>query len=59
MVAKLVAAGHTNREIAQQLDISVKTVEMHRAQLMERLNVRDVTGLVRYAIQTGLIKPER
>ncbi|HXI23322.1 MAG TPA: response regulator transcription factor [Pyrinomonadaceae bacterium] len=51
----LIAEGQTTKEIARNLNISVKTVETHRAQLMERLDIRDVAGLVRFAIKTGLV----
>ena len=44
--------------IAFDLKLSVKTVETHRAQIMERLGIRDVAGLVRYAMRTGLVPPE-
>jgi len=44
--------------VALQLNISVKTVESHRTQIMQRLNIHDVAGLVRYAIKTGLVKIE-
>lgn len=54
-ILQLVAEGHTTRQIADMLSVSVKTVETHRAQLMDRLEIRDVPGLVRYAIRTGLI----
>jgi DNA-binding NarL/FixJ family response regulator len=57
-VLQLIAEGKTTKQIAQLLDISVKTVETHRAQLMERLNIHDVAGLVRYAILVGLIEVE-
>lgn len=57
-VLQLLAEGRSTKEIAQMLYISVKTVETHRAQLMERLNIHDVAGLVRYAIRLGLIIPE-
>jgi len=53
-VLQLIAEGRTTREIARLLNISVKTVETHRAQLMERLDIHDVAGLVRYAIRAGL-----
>lgn len=53
-VLQLIAEGHTTKAIARILKISVKTVETHRAQLMERLGIYDVAGLVRYAIQIGL-----
>jgi DNA-binding NarL/FixJ family response regulator len=57
-VLRLIAEGRTTKQIAQELEISVKTVETHRAQLMERLDIHDVAGLVRYAIIVGLIEVE-
>ena len=51
----LIAEGQTTKQIARSLNISVKTVESHRAQLMERLDIRDVAGLVRFSIRTGLV----
>ena len=57
-VLRFIAEGRTTKQIAQSLEISVKTVETHRAQLMERLNIHDVAGLVRYAIIVGLIDVE-
>lgn len=54
-VLKLVAGGKSTKEIAFDLNLSVKTVETHRAQIMERLGIRDVAGLVRYALRTGLV----
>lgn len=57
-VLRLIAEGRTTKQIAQTLEISVKTVETHRAQLMDRLGIRDVAGLVRYAIIVGLIEVE-
>ena len=57
---RLVSIGHTNREIADVLDISVRTVEVHRFNLMRRLNVRNVAQLLRRALQLGLLAaPER
>ena len=56
-ILQLVAEGHTTKEIARILKTSPKTVENHRARLMQRLGVRDVAGLVRCAIQFGLIDP--
>jgi DNA-binding NarL/FixJ family response regulator len=53
-----IAEGNSTREIARSLKISVKTVESHRAQLMERLNIHEVAGLVRFAIRLGLVKIE-
>ena len=55
-VLKLIAEGHNTREIARALEISVKTAESHRTQLMERLNIHDVANLVRYAIRMGFVK---
>ena len=57
-VLRLIAEGNTTKQIAHLLEISVKTVETHRAQLMERLGIHDVAGLVRYAIIVGLIDVE-
>ncbi len=54
-VLKLIARGRSTKEIAYDLNLSVKTVETHRAQIMERLGIRDVAGLVRYAIRVGLV----
>jgi len=50
-----IAAGHGAKEIAFDLGISAKTVESHRAQIMERLDIHDVAGLTRYAIRNGLV----
>ena len=57
-VLKLVAEGHTNQEIADRLVLSIKTVQAHRANVMEKLELHDVTHLVRFAIRYGLISPE-
>ena len=54
-ILRLVANGMTTKEIAESLFISVKTVETHRGQLMERLNIHDLAGLIRYALRSGLI----
>lgn len=54
-ILRLVALGRTTKEIARELSISPKTVEFHRAQLMERLGVRDVVGMTRYAMQHGMV----
>jgi DNA-binding NarL/FixJ family response regulator len=54
-VLKLIAEGLTTKAIARRLDISAKTADTHRVQLMERLGIHDIAGLVRYAIRTGLI----
>ncbi|MEK6766189.1 MAG: response regulator transcription factor [Planctomycetota bacterium] len=55
-VLQLIAEGHTNREVAHILKLSVKTVDVHRSHIMEKLNIHDVTGLVKYSIRKGLIK---
>ena len=57
-VLQLVAEGHSTKQIALKLFISVKTVETHRMQLMNTLDIHDIAGLVRYAIRTGLITPD-
>ena len=54
-ILRLVSIGHTNREIADILEISVRTVEVHRFNLMRRLNVRNVAQLLRRALQLGLL----
>jgi DNA-binding NarL/FixJ family response regulator len=54
-VLKLIAEGRTTQQMADLLDVSVKTIESHRGQLMERLEIFDVAGLVRYAIHMGLV----
>jgi DNA-binding NarL/FixJ family response regulator len=54
-VLQLVAEGKTNKETASILDISPKTAEFHRAHIMEKLDIHDTAGLVRYAIRLGLI----
>ncbi len=56
-VLKLVAEGHSSRDIAAMLHISVKTVERHRANLLQKLGLRDRLELTRYAIRAGLIEP--
>lgn len=54
-VLKLVAQGRTNQEIADQLVLSIKTVQAHRANIMEKLGMHDITKLVRFAVRHGLI----
>lgn len=56
-ILTLVANGQSTKKIAHTLNLSVKTVETHRAQLMERLDIHDVPGLVKYALHVGLIPP--
>ena len=53
-VARLVAAGRSSKEIASDLDLSTRTVEKHRANIMEKLGVREVASLVRWVLQNGL-----
>jgi len=58
-ILQLIAEGRNTKDIASDLDISVKTIESHRLQLVERLNIHDIPGLVRYAIRSGLVSAER
>ncbi len=55
-VLQLIAEGNSTREIAEKLFISIKTVETHRSQLMKKLGISDIPGLVRYAMKKGLIR---
>lgn len=57
-ILQLIAEGYSTREIAAKLDLSAKTIETHRAQLMSRLDIHDVAGLVRYAIRAGVASAE-
>lgn len=57
-VLTLVAEGYTSQQIANRLVLSVKTVQAHRANIMEKLGLRDITHLVRFAIRHGLIQAE-
>lgn len=54
----LVARGLSSKQVARHLNLSVKTIETHRAQIMERLDIHDLAGLVRYAIRNNLIGDE-
>ncbi|MCS7048085.1 MAG: response regulator transcription factor [Verrucomicrobiae bacterium] len=56
-IIQLVAEGQSNKDIARRLGISVKTVETHRAALMRKLGLRDVTDVVRYAVRNRIIEP--
>jgi DNA-binding NarL/FixJ family response regulator len=56
-VVKLIAEAHTNKEIAEILHLSEKTVESHRARVLQKLGMRDRVELVRYAIRRGLVEP--
>ena len=58
-VLQLIAEGQNTKQIADILKVSPKTVEYHRMKLMECLNVRDIPGLVRFALHTGLLPPEQ
>ncbi len=55
-VLQLIAEGSSSKEIARRLELSVKTVETHRSQLMKQLGIHEVTGLVRYAMRVGLVR---
>jgi DNA-binding NarL/FixJ family response regulator len=57
-ILQLIAEGCSTKQIAQRLDLSVKTVETHRIQLMDRLEIHDIPGLVRLAIRTGLVQAD-
>lgn len=58
-ILQLIAEGASTKEIAQKLNLGVRTVETHRIQIMDRLQIRDVAGLVKYAIRTGLIRADQ
>jgi DNA-binding NarL/FixJ family response regulator len=57
-ILKMIAEGTPTKRIAQRLGISPKTVDAHRAELMTRLGIRDVAGLVRLALRSGLVSPD-
>jgi DNA-binding NarL/FixJ family response regulator len=57
-VLQLIAEGLSTKEIAQRLDIGIKTVDSHRTDLMERLDIHGIAGLVRYAIRVGIVHPD-
>lgn len=54
-ILKLIALGYSSKAMADELSLSLKTIEAHRSQLMQRLGIRDIASLVRYAIRTGLV----
>ena len=56
-VLKLIAEGHTTREVAEQLNLTVKTAESYRTALMSKLDIHETASLVRYAVRRGLIRP--
>jgi DNA-binding NarL/FixJ family response regulator len=55
-VLQLIAEGRANKESALELNISVKTIEKHRQNLMDKLNIHDTASLTRYAIASGIIE---
>ncbi len=55
-ILQLIAEGWTTKDIASKLNLSINTVETHRSQLMERLGIHDLAGLVKYAIREGIVK---
>ncbi|HTY35589.1 MAG TPA: response regulator transcription factor, partial [Bacteroidota bacterium] len=58
-ILQLLAEGCNAKDIARALNISAKTVDNHRADIMDRLNIHDLPGLVRYAIRNGLVALDR
>ena len=56
-ISVLIAQSHSSKEVAGRLNISIKTAENHRANLMRKLGVRDVAGLVRFVVRQGLVDP--
>jgi DNA-binding NarL/FixJ family response regulator len=56
-VVQLIAEGHTNKEVARILNISLKTVETHRATIMRKLQIASSAGLVRYAVRNKIVEP--
>jgi DNA-binding NarL/FixJ family response regulator len=57
-ILQLIAEGASTKDIARKLNLGVRTVETHRVQIMDRLEIRDIAGLVKYAIRTGLTRAE-
>ncbi|MBI2226827.1 MAG: response regulator transcription factor [Betaproteobacteria bacterium] len=57
-ILQLIAEGHSTKDIGFRLSLSVKTVEAHRTQIMERLRIHDIAGLVRFAIRVGLVSTD-
>jgi DNA-binding NarL/FixJ family response regulator len=58
-VLRLVAEGNSTKQVAARLGLSVKTVEAHRSAIMERLDIRDLAGLVRFAVRAGLVAGDK
>jgi DNA-binding NarL/FixJ family response regulator len=57
-VLRLMAKGHTTPSIARELQLSGKTIETHRGEVMKRVGIHDIVGLVRYAVRVGLVSPD-
>jgi DNA-binding NarL/FixJ family response regulator len=57
-VLQLVAEGRTTKEIARLLHVSVKTIESHRSQVMEKLHIHNIAGLTKFAVHEGITSPE-
>lgn len=57
-ILQLIAEGHSSKEIATKLGLSVNTVDSHRTQMMKTLNIHEIAGLVRYAIRAGLVSAD-
>jgi len=57
-VLRLMAEGFTTPQIAKELNLSGKTIETHRGEIMKRVGIHDIVGLVRYAVRVGLVSPE-
>ena len=58
-ILQLIAEGHNTKDIAFRFELSVKTVETHRSEIMERLDIHDVAGLTRFAIRVGLVSSDK
>jgi DNA-binding NarL/FixJ family response regulator len=58
-ILQLIAEGHSTKQIASRLNLSVKTVESHRALLMERLGIHDTAGRALFAARVGLVEPDK
>lgn len=58
-ILRLIAEGHSTKQMAAQLGVSIKTVETHRTLLMDRLGIHDIAGLARFAVRIGLVQEDR
>ena len=58
-ILRLIAEGQSTKQMAAQLEVSIKTVETHRALLMDRLGIHDIAGLVRFAVRVGMVQGDR